>query len=122
METRTTKAHGGQGDNAPATKHTPTPWAAFTDDTTDVNKPHTNIVAFSPRTACVLSLPGYDKTNPNIQFIIRAVNAHADLLAACEDAIETIQWLHRSYAEVETTWEEDTESIRAAIAKAGGGA
>lgn len=52
-------------------KHTPGPWAAFTDDTSS-DQPHTNIVAVVPRTACVFSLPGMHKNDPDVRLIAAA--------------------------------------------------
>lgn len=64
--------------------HTPGPWAAFSDD-----EGHTNIVAVVPRTACVFSLPGHHKTEPDVQLIAAA----PDLLAACKAQHEAIDRL-----------------------------
>lgn len=61
-------------------KHTPGPWAAFTDGM------HTNIVAVVPRTDCVFSLPGHDKNEPNVRLIAAA----PDLLEALKDLVECI--------------------------------
>lgn len=44
--------------------HTPGPWCVFTDDS--AGSPHSNIVAVVPRTACVLSLPGRHKNEPDV--------------------------------------------------------
>lgn len=51
-------------------KHTPKPWAAFTDDSG--SEPHTNIVAVTPSTSCVFSLPGRDKSEADVMLISQA--------------------------------------------------
>lgn len=99
-------------------KHTPGPWAAFTDDN------HTNIVAFSPRTVCVFSLPGHEKNEPDVRLIAAA----PELLEALETIEERISYyasLNDSEAPNIEQWaytdqSSDMKKVRAAIAKAKG--
>ena len=64
-------------------KHTPGPWAAFSDEIND----HTNIVSIADRTRLVLSLPGRHKSDPDVRLIAAA----PDLLEALEDAVRTCE-------------------------------
>lgn len=102
-----------RGDEcALASAHTPGPWAAFTDDSGP--QPHTNIVAFSPRTDCVFSLPFHDKREPNVML----ATAAPDLLAALKDCLgwhDFADDLHKPI-EVRAAY----MRARAAIAKAEG--
>lgn len=87
---------------------TPGPWAAFTDGN------HTNIVAVVPRTAVVFSLPGRDKSEPDV----RLATAAPELL----EIVETIELgLKRGYTPSELLDENSPirDRIRAALAKAG---
>ena len=61
-------------------KHTPGPWAAFSDEIND----HTNIMSIADRTRLVLSLPGRHKSDPDV----RLVTAAPDLLEALELILE----------------------------------
>ena len=61
-------------------KHTPGPWAAFSDEIND----HTNIVSIADRTRLVLSLPGRHKSDPDV----RLATAAPELLEALEEAVE----------------------------------
>jgi hypothetical protein len=67
--------------------HTPGPWAAFTDDSGSV--PHTNIVAVAPRTACVFSLPGRHKQEPDLR-LIAAAPALLEALKATTAQLERV--------------------------------
>ena len=51
-------------------KYEPSSWAAFTDDS--VEPPHTNIVSFSPRTDCIVAMPGRHKKEPVVRLIASA--------------------------------------------------
>lgn len=62
--------------------HTPGPWGAFSDD-----EGHTNIVAFTPRTASVFSLPGRHKDEPDV----RLISAAPDLLKAAKRALSVLK-------------------------------
>ena len=55
----------------------------------------------------------HDVCVANAAFIVRAVNAHDDLLAACKNAMEVLEPFN-----AEGTWEEAIAPMRAAIAKA----
>lgn len=80
-------------------KYTQGPIAAFTDDSRDV--PHTNLVGVVPNTHVVVSLPGRDKREPNVERLVSCWNALAGcdpaklegLLAACREAIEQAQYV-----------------------------
>ena len=61
-------------------KHTPGPWAAFSDEIND----HTNIVSIADRTRFVLSLPGRHKSDPDV----RLATAAPELLEALEEAVK----------------------------------
>lgn len=94
-------------------KHTPTPWHAGHDE-------DGHLVFNSDLSAVVAGTDtdegNYETEHANAEFIVRAVNSHADLLAACELVI-------RQHDEVGGT---DNDTIylagliaaRAAIAKA----
>jgi hypothetical protein len=90
-------------------KHTPGPWAAFTDDGWPR---HTNIVAVVPHTRCVLSLPGRHKDDPDV----RLATAAPELLDALVKARAELAGLPRSLGYEFTHLRE----IDAAIAKATG--
>jgi len=63
---------------------TPGPWSAFTDEGT--RRPHTNIVAVSPITACVHSLPGRSKREADVDIIAESRNALPALIATAREA------------------------------------
>jgi hypothetical protein len=68
-------------------KHTPGPWAAFSDEIND----HTNIVSIADRTRLVLSLPGRHKSDPDVRLIAAApelLEALELILEALEEAVE----------------------------------
>lgn len=65
-------------------KYEPAPWAAFTDDSAE--PPHTNIVSFTPRTDCVVSLPGHHKNEPKVRLIAQAPALLALLREWSDDA------------------------------------
>lgn len=61
--------------------HTPGPWAPFSTDG------HTNIVAVVPVTACVFSLPGRSKREPDVCLI----SASPEMLSAPTMFVERIE-------------------------------
>lgn len=72
--------------------HTPTPWHIVPPD-----EPYADITIAGARDIARLWLddaPVHDfncQQSSNAEFIVRAVNAHDDLLAACEDALSTMR-------------------------------
>lgn len=88
---------------------TPKPWAAFTDDSG--GQPHTNIVAVVPVTACVLSLPGRHKNEPDVQLITAA----PDLFDALD---EMVRWYGKRGGEDALLPAEEQESEIAAAIRA----
>jgi hypothetical protein len=55
-------------------KHTPGPWAAFSDES---GAGHTNIVAVVPRTKVIASFTGKHKSDPDICLISAAPDGYA---------------------------------------------
>lgn len=96
-------------------KHTPGPWHIGGDPSQRwVEGPDANenvICDIVPR--CAVMTP---EDEANAEFICRAVNCHADLLAACRLALERIE----SDIETDKRKTVDGNALRAAIAKAQG--
>lgn len=84
------------------TKHAPGPWIAFT----DVVNNHTNLVSVNERTRLVLSLPGRDKSDPDVLL----ATAAPELLESLEEAVEL-------FGEIGGEW---TETAKSALARAKG--
>ena len=87
-------------------KHTPTPWT--------VAKHERGLVRAQGRTIVVVRETGNQDIDANAEFIVRACNAHEDLLAALKE-IERSLANHPTFA-----WHNIVEIARAAIAKAEG--
>lgn len=89
-------------------EHTPGPWALF---------PNMHCVrqADGPGIAmCSMRAWSDDVNAANAAFIVRACNAHDDLLIACQLALETIDRLYP------LDWQGTKSNLRAAIARAEG--
>ncbi len=112
------------------TKHTPTPWFAQHRTIQDGKggSQRWHILAGADRSIQICEMPGWDEDDEaNANLVVRAVNSHADLLAALEKlAAESLYargFLNMSdpeakgvYAALETA----ENQARAAIAKAKG--
>lgn len=96
-------------------KHTPEPWSVDKRPVDKRNKwwirgPKTK-AGFEPAVASIPNLGGYDERAANAEFIVRACNAHDDLLAAMQEAIDLLT------DNVDNALDAD-QILRAAIAKA----
>ncbi len=111
-------------------KHTPGRWAVSQlqrgiGDSPVVMAPEIGAVAivFCPRTDC-----GIDTTaeaDANAAHIVRCVNAHDQMLAACEEWLDLWCYIREHYPDIETPFAVDCETgmdacgrLRAAIAAA----
>lgn len=87
-------------------KHTPGPWAAFSDES---GAGHTNIVAVVPRTTAIASFTGKHKSDPDIC-----------LIAAAPELLEAAIWCKALCEETGATATNAYAAACAAIAKAEG--
>lgn len=72
-------------------KHTPTPWYVDYNDVSDYQLPIKHESGAVIADVCLLESDHVSVTERvDAEFILRACNAHDDLLAACERAIEVI--------------------------------
>ncbi len=102
------------------TEHTPTPWRF---------EPDTKTIRSVPANYWLATLDSWDgaiDNNANAAFMIRAVNAHAELVAALQTALPRVEELARGlkargYLHGVSEVESELRGIRAALAKAGGG-
>ena len=101
-------------------QHTETPWRVF-DVFTDVE-----IVTDRPtanETESIVQFKGQRNARANAAFVVRACNAHRDLLDALEEQTEAAQavidnWANGDLAAAVCSLDSSIESARAAIAKA----
>lgn len=96
-------------------QHTPTPWQVIPRETTPECCDFT-LTVYDLHSIVSDSFPAESVSKPDAEFIVRAVNSHADLLAALERAAQDLEgsaW--KSHANAETL-----EIVRQAIARAKG--
>jgi hypothetical protein len=86
-------------------KHTPGPWAAFSDGN------HTNIVAVKPATKCVFSLSGHHKNDPDVALIAAAPDMYGLLCDILTDF---------ELGRIGVPYGFDVERIESVVAKAEG--
>lgn len=97
------------------TQHTPTPWRkdkSWTEWTVRGSKNEVIIDQAGPYDTPILS-------EPNANFIIRAVNAHEDLVAACQRVLDVLQDGSIDYDD-QTVIEDMHDTLRNALSKAKG--
>ena len=97
-------------------KHTQLPWAVHNDDTI-LGGPHNRVVADCENTPAALRpSPATDQDKANAAFIVRACNAHADLV----EALGRLIWLQTSQGVRDDEMYQAMESAGTALAKAKG--
>lgn len=95
------------------TKHTPTPWAISSNGFNIYGPPDAEgQVTF---VASIFRKPIQDIEDANAEFIVRACNAHDELLAACKATLKYLQ-----YSSKHAENRELRKQIRAAVDKAEG--
>lgn len=106
------------------TQHTPTPW--IVDERVGVTilaQKHINAIGLSwePEVAsCHLGIGlEWDEQEANAEFIVRAVNAHEDLVAACQRVLDVLQDGSIDYDD-QTVIEDMHDTLKNALAKAKG--
>lgn len=108
--------------------HTPVPWHIEEDgDALWIHDALNATIADVPPSMVMMDGGDYELTDEdraNAEFIVRACNAHDDLLAACEQALAYFAVIEK--ANRGKTWPAHSEKVnadimRAAIAKATGG-
>lgn len=103
------------------TAHTPAPWVAV-----PVKGSYKRPVLIQSGTKLVASVngtqlepeqPSIGEAEANAEFIVRACNAHADLLEAAKDTLEALELNRDIHGDIYGSW---MNALRAAISKAQG--
>lgn len=72
------------------TKHTPAPW-----NLGKVKKSHALFIEAPSRDICQMVGPVDKRREANAEFIVRACNAHEELVNICEDMANALEEVHR---------------------------